>query len=321
MKTHRGSLVKSRWKSLGTSLVGLSCALLACSESEPQTQDAAPSLPDPIEGFSTPESVLHDVERDVYLVANINGSPVDKDDNGFISRVSPDGEILELRWIDGASEEVTLNAPKGMAITGGKLYVADIDAVRVFDAADGTPIQSIEVPGATFLNDVAAIPDGSIVVSDTGFGLVDGALGPTGADALLVIDPAGEVTKLISGDAIPHPNGVTWADDAIWVALYEGRLQSYDLSGALKQDIAVDFDALPAGELDGLVRRDDGSFLVSSWSANAVFVINLSTEGAPSIFPIAVDLPAPADIGWDGKRNRLLVPLFNDNKLELVKLL
>jgi predicted small lipoprotein YifL len=84
-------------------------------------------------GFATPESVLYDPAADVYLVANINGSPSDEDDNGFISRLSPDGTLIELLWIDGQDEGVTLDAPKGMAIIGDTLYVADISRVRSFD--------------------------------------------------------------------------------------------------------------------------------------------------------------------------------------------
>ena len=76
----------------------------------------------------------------MYLVANINGGPSDKDGNGFISRISPEGEVIALKWIDGAAESVTpftLNAPKGMALTGDRLFVADIDVVRVFDRERG----------------------------------------------------------------------------------------------------------------------------------------------------------------------------------------
>ena len=69
--------------------------------------------PIPVGDMSTPESALHDPEADVYLVSNINGGPCDRDDNGFISRVSPDGQVLDLKWIDGADPGVTLHAPKG----------------------------------------------------------------------------------------------------------------------------------------------------------------------------------------------------------------
>ncbi len=94
-------------------------------------------------------------------MANIDGNPSEADGNGYISRVSPDGEILDLKWIDGSSGGVDLSAPKGMAISGGLLYVSDITEIRLFDANTGAPKGMVAVPGATFLNDVAAGPDGS----------------------------------------------------------------------------------------------------------------------------------------------------------------
>ena len=83
-----------------------------------------------VEGFSTPESAVHDTIADVYLVSNINGSPFGDDKAGFISRVSPDGKVLDLKWIDGSSADVELNAPKGLALVAETLYVADVNVVR-----------------------------------------------------------------------------------------------------------------------------------------------------------------------------------------------
>ncbi|WP_437947765.1 hypothetical protein WME98_44785 [Sorangium sp. So ce296] len=303
--------MKSHPKRLAAVLVSLSAVVLqACAE------DAAPVAPErrSVGGFTTPESVLHDEERDVYLVSNIVGSPVDKDDRGFISRVSPDGEVLDLTWIDGASEGVTLSAPKGMAIAGGKLYVADIDAVRVFDAGDGAPIQDIEVPGAGLLNDIAVMPDGAIVVSDTGVTLEGGAITGVGTDALVVIAPSGQVSRIVADPALPHPNGVACADGEIWVAyLGAARVDVYDASGERRRELA-----LPAGSLDGLVRLDDGRVLVSSWDAGAIFAIDPAGGAAPRVSTLAEDLPSPADLGWDRSRNRLLVPLFNDDEVVLL---
>ena len=111
--------------------------------------------PIPVGDMSTPESALHDPEADVYLVSNINGGPGDRDDNGFISRVSPDGQVLDLKWIDGADPGVTLHAPKGSAVYGDRFYVADIDVVRRFDRTSGAPLGAWAVPNAGFLNDVA----------------------------------------------------------------------------------------------------------------------------------------------------------------------
>ena len=85
----------------------LALAAMLCAASPLYGQE-----PISVGDMSTPESALHDPEADVYLVSNINGGPGDRDDNGFISRVSPDGQVLDLKWIDGADPGVTLHAPR-----------------------------------------------------------------------------------------------------------------------------------------------------------------------------------------------------------------
>src|SRR5579859_2133514 len=99
-------------------------------------------------GFSAPESVLYDADADRYIVSSIVGKPSDKDDNGFISLLSPDGTVTTLKWIEGGKNKVTLNGPKGLAIAGGLLYVSDIDVVRKFDLKTGAPKGAIAIPGA-----------------------------------------------------------------------------------------------------------------------------------------------------------------------------
>src|SRR5207249_1150955 len=101
-------------------------------------------------------SILYEPRSDVYLVSNINGDPTASDGNGFISRVAPDGRILELKWIDGAKPGVRLNGPKGMAVAGDTLYVSDITAVRMFDLRTGAPKDAVVILGSTFMNDLAA---------------------------------------------------------------------------------------------------------------------------------------------------------------------
>ncbi|HEB52872.1 MAG TPA: hypothetical protein ENI87_06430, partial [bacterium] len=88
--------------------------------------------------LATPESVLYDPASDVWLVSNIAGEPLAKDGNGFIARVSPDDGSARA-WIEGGRNGVTLHAPKGMALLGDDLWVADIDVVRRFDRRSGAP--------------------------------------------------------------------------------------------------------------------------------------------------------------------------------------
>ena len=258
-------------------------------------------------GLATPESVLHDPVADVYLVSNINGSPLGIDGNGFISRLSPDGTVLDLKWIDGGDPGTELNAPKGTAIVGDTLYVADISVVRLFDRVTGEYIGSVDIPGATFVNDLAATRDGRVIVSDSGMVFTENGAEPTGSAAVYLINAEGGLTTVAAGDALDLPNGVldSLAHDGI-VAVSAGANAVYLLD---EDGERIDIAELPTGGLDGVVETDDGTLLVSSWEGSAVYAISPGGE----ITKVANDLPAPADIGWDAGRKRLLVPLFNDN--------
>lgn len=258
-------------------------------------------------GLETPESVLYDAASGVYLVSNINGAATEKDDNGFISRVRPDGTVEELRWIDAAaSEEVTLNAPKGLAIKGDTLFVADIDSVRAFDHATGAPLGARGVPGATFLNDLAVGPDGTLYVSDSG---LSPDFSSSGTDAIYRFEGERAV-PVAEGADLGRPNGILVDGDALLAVTYgAAEVKRIPLNGDSVSVVAT----LPGGQLDGLVRLDDGSLLVSSWETRRVYRIPAGGGGA---VVVVEGVPSPADIGWDPQRRRVLVPIFTESRLE-----
>lgn len=263
-------------------------------------------------GLSTPESILYDAQNDVYLVSNINGNPSAADGNGYISRLSPDGTVLDLKWIDGESANVALNGPKGMAISGGVLYVSDITAVRLFDANTGAPKASVIIDGASFLNDAVAGPDGSVYISDSGISFATGEMVVVpGADAIYRVDPGGS-TKLVSGD-LDRPNGLAVKDGEILMVAFgsKGLLSGYGPDGA-----ATSSKETGLGGLDGIEILPDGSALISSWATGAVH--KLTPSGVSSV--VVENVPTPADLGYDTKRNRVLVPIFTENRLVFVDL-
>lgn len=253
-------------------------------------------------GFKTPESVLYDDAQDTYFVSNINGSPLDVDNNGFISKVTPTGEVT-LKFIEGGQNGVTLNAPKGMAVSAGLLYVADIDRVRTFDVTTGVFKGEIVLPGSTFVNDVAEAPDGGLYVTDSG---LDKTFSSTGTDAIYKI-VKGKAKKLLSGKKLGAPNGVLAGEGGVWVVTYlTGEL--YFVTDKGKQERT---QKLPKGANDGVVQTKAGAVLVSSWEGSSVFT------GAPGgeFTEMLSGLTSPADIGYDEKRNRLLVPLFQKDEV------
>lgn len=256
-------------------------------------------------GFLTPESVMWDSAQDVYFVSNINGAPNAKDGNGFISRVGPAGIVMDSAFMTG------LNAPKGMALVGDTLWVTDIDAVRAFNARTGAPVATVAVPGAIFLNDIAAAPDGSLYVTDTAIRFGAAGVEHPGTDQIFRIARDRTVTLAAKSDTFARPNGITW--DAA-----NGRFVVVPFGGnslfAWKPGDAPTVIGTGPGQFDG-VEIAHGAVWVSSWADSSVYRY-VNGQGTNLIKGV----PSPADIGYDAKRNRLLIPIFTGNRVEIWQL-
>lgn len=281
----------------------------ACTAAEEEAEPTDQPITVADVGFQTPESVLHDAAADVYLVSNINGSPLEKDDNGFISRLNPDGTVETLKWIDGTAADVTLSAPKGMAIAGDTLLVADIDAVRLFDRTTGAPLGSWEVEGATFLNDMAVAHDGVIYVTDSGLRASAEGFEQSGTDAVYRFED-GEAVALVRGAALGNPNGIVADGDRLLIVTFgSGEVTVVDRD----QGTISGMPSPERGQLDGIVAESPGIYLISSWAGQAIYRL-----GPGGNYSTVLDsLEAPADIGWDATRGRVLVPLFSANAVAI----
>lgn len=284
-----------------------------CRPAKDSARQAAPGQPIVLRdrGFATPESVLHDPLTDMVFVSNINGSPLAADDNGFISLVTPQGELIALKAIDGAADSITLNAPKGMAVAGDFLYVADLTTLRRFDRRTLGPRGEIAIPGASFLNDVAAGADGSIYVTDSGLKAGPDGMIPSGTDAVYRLTAAGKLDTLARGEDLGRPNGIAVSGDSVWVVSF-GSGELYRIAAGRKTDVVK----LPKGGLDGLILLN-GDAIVSSWDGQSLFRGRLGGPFEPILSPVR----SPADIGFDGDRYRLLIPLFEKNEVWIVTLL
>ncbi len=280
------------------------------SGSAVEEKDKTMKLVDPGE-LKTPESVLYDVGRDMYMVSSISGKPADADDNGYLSVVNPDGSNERSNsswpWIRGDMGDIKLDAPKGMAISGDTLFVADITVVRQFEAKPGKQKPDIVIEGATFLNDV--VPDGAdgVFVTDTG---MDAEFKPTGTDAIYHITKDGKVTPLIKNKDLGGPNGI-WLGEkgSVWVVTFRSG-EIYEVTAKGKQGTP---QKLPKGQLDGIVTLPNGDFLVSSWEGKAIFRGKPGGEWKEVISGIE----SPADFAYDPKRKRVIIPVFTGDKLEL----
>jgi hypothetical protein len=262
-------------------------------------------------GFITPESIYHDTHSDVYLVSNINGAPTTKDNNGFISRLSPTGELLSLKWIEGGKNGIMLHAPKGMATIHGLLYVADIDVIRIFDSTTGVMKGIVRIPNASFLNDLSSLPGDRLFISDTGWRSGKRGFENSGTDSVWLIE-RGAVKQLAEGESLHNPNGLWATEDTLLMVNGKGELFEISPNGEYKRKIL----SLPSGGLDGIVQTADGLLLISSWKAQAVFAGTAET----GFQPIIENIVSPADIGYDASRNQLLIPVFQKDAIRIVPL-
>jgi sugar lactone lactonase YvrE len=288
----------------------LAATLAACASvpasvdpSVPGTAGRAAASPRPVavvEGFSGPEAVRYDPEQDVYFVANFNGESGAADDNGFISRVRPDGTIEQLRFVAGGANGVTLHAPRGMAIAGDTLWAADVDAVRGFHRRTGAPLATVSFAGQDvgFLNDVAVGPDGALHVTDTG------------RDRVYRIG-GGAISVAVADSALGRPNGITWdaTGGRFLVVPFGGAhaIRAWRPAGGLEE-----VGTGPGARYDGVEVLAGGRVLVASQADSSLHIF----EGGQGRAVIRVG-GRPADIGVDTRRNRVAVPFIALDRVEI----
>lgn len=264
--------------------------------------------PSKVEGFQHPESLKYDADLDVWYVTNVNGMGLEKDGNGYISRLEGDGTVESMKFIESGKRGVALDAPKGMALQGDTLWVADIDAVRGFNRRTGAPVVSIAIKGAKCLNDIAVGPDG-LYITDTGVKVDAKGISHPGPDRVYRIAPDRTWSVALENDSLAGPNGIAWdgARRQFIIVPFFGNVVRAWTPGS-KATIPL---GTSAGQLDGVEILDAQRMLLTSVADSSLDVFENGTATV-----VYKDLPTPADIGLDTKRNRVAIPLIMENRIE-----
>jgi sugar lactone lactonase YvrE len=254
-----------------------------------------------LDGFSAPESVAWDAEREVLYVSNVAGEPLERNGEGFLSIVSLDGEKIRRDWVTG------LDAPKGIAVAGSVLYVTDIDRLVAIDIESGTVANTWQGQDAVFLNDPAVDEDGRVFVSDML------------RQAIYVLD-GDSFTVWLEDEALQHPNGLKVEDGRLIVAPWGQDLQEDFTTRVGGHLLTVDLESReiaplgsgePVGNLDGLEPDGAGNWIVTDWIAGRL--LRIASDGG---YEELLDLPmGSADLEFLPGQGIAIIPLMMDGRV------
>jgi DNA-binding beta-propeller fold protein YncE len=256
-------------------------------------------------GLDGPESAVVDTTAGVLYVSNVNGEPAAADGNGYISTLSLQGEVQEKEWVTG------LNAPKGLALHDGKLYVSDIDELVVIDTASGEVTAHHKAQGATFLNDVTAHEDGRVFVSD----MMQNQIWKLEGD---------QFEMWLQDAALENPNSLLAEPDRLVIGAWGKPKEDFstDVPGHLK---AIDYQSKeitsigpgnPVGNLDGVEPNGQGGYLVTDWFSGGLY--DITEDGKAELL---LDLKqGSADHEFVEDENLAVIPMMMDGTVNAYKI-
>jgi hypothetical protein len=238
--------------------------------------------------LTTSESVIFDRKRDILYVTNLNKEPRVKDGNGFISRLSTDGKISDLKWIEG------IHSPKGTGIVGDTLYVADIDELIIVDINNNKIARKIHINGAGMLNDITTDSEGNVYISDS--------------DAnKIYLYSNGIITEWISS-GLNQPNGLLSESGRMLLA----SMGSMDMVAIDPLSKSVTGIADSLGMADGIsYTGKEGYYIVTDWNGE-IFMVN-PDKTRTSLLNTKSQQINTADCEYIIDKNLLLVPTFFKN--------
>ena len=240
--------------------------------------------------LKVPESALF--TKDAIYVSIIDGQPWEADGKGGIGKVDAKGKIIDANWITG------LSAPKGMAIVGDLLYVADIKDVVAISISKGKIDHKITVADAGGFNDISADKNGVVWVTDSQKG------------GIYKVDGKAQTATLFM-DNIRGINGIKSIDDKLYV-LNGKEMFVTDASKTRTTIVALEQGG------DGIEPVGNGDFIVTAW-AGYMYYVN-TAKGTKELLLDKHTTEKTADIGYDPATKTIYVPTFSANSIAAYKL-
>jgi DNA-binding beta-propeller fold protein YncE len=255
--------------------------------------------------LQSPYSFVNDPLEKGYYISSVNGEAETADNNGFITKLNPHGKLLNLKFIQGGKDDVTLHAPKGMALVEHVLYVADLNTLRGFDTTTGKPVMAITIRSPTTsqpetlqtsLSDVTFDGKGHLYCSDQK------------ANTIYRVDLATQtVSVLITDRSLAGPSGLAIhpkSGQIIAVSWEKGKISEVSPEGVVTELFSNGFFSNRFQNLRGVDFDRWGNMYVSDFTTGKVW--RMSWDKRFQV--IAEFLPSPGDLGIDRANNLILVP-------------
>ena len=245
--------------------------------------------------FTTVESVVFYKPQNLLFASNINGDPTKKDGNGFLSKVTTKGKVVELHWITG------LNAPKGMGIYGNRLYVTDIDELVEIDIDKNKIIRRYPVMGAGFLSDIVINRHGTVFFTDSD------------TDKIHQFKD-NMISTWVENADLNGPNGLFVTDRHLLItSMASSDLRSINLVSGKIKTVTDNI-----GAAHGIMATGKGDYIISNWQGE---LYHLQADGTKiKILDTKRHNINAADIEYIKEEKLLLVPTFFDNRIMAYRL-
>lgn len=262
----------------------------------------------PIGDLKTPQSFIVSPSGEHYFIANANGEPGKRDNNGFISKLDIDGKPIDLRFIHGGTRGTRLHSPNGMAIVGDTLYVADLDTVRGFDIHTGqsTITLSFSQFHVTELTDLIADGNGQLFVLDTE------------GNTIYRIDTTQDhlVSLYVHNDDLASPRGLAVHPKSgrlVVVSLDNGTVLDIDQDRSVNEIISNSFFSGRFRNLSGVDFDQYGNMYLADLTAGKIWRV----QPDQTMRVIAEFLISPSSVRIDRKKHLILVPYLYANGAEM----
>ena len=214
------------------------CAVLccaACFAGDRPEADAADVAWVAKGGFCEPETVLP-LPDETLLVSNVCGFR--EAGNGYLSLLDARGTALDWRIVDG------LDAPLGMALHDGRLYVVDTNRVLVLQWPGYKHLETIGLD-TKVANDLAIATDGTMYVTDTA------------THEVIVRTPDGDISVLTGEPRFTGANGIELRDEHLYVG--GKRLWCVNLADNSVRTVGPEW----LGDIDGIEFEADGALQIT----------------------------------------------------------